>query len=152
MSVNRVILIGNLGKDPELKHASSGTSVCRFSLATNERFKNKAGEPEQRTEWHSIVCFGRLAEVCGEYLAKGRLCYIEGTIRNRKWTDQDEKERKSFDIVATQMRMLSSSNGGEAKSKTESAKPTPQGRPSQNVAQPPDEDNPFEADESHVPF
>lgn len=152
MSMNRVILIGNLGKDPELKHASSGTPVCRFSLATNERFKNKAGGPEQRTEWHSIVCFGRLAEVCGKYLAKGKLCYIEGTIRSRKWMDQDGKERKFFDIVATQMRMLSSSNGREAKSKTESAKAGAQGKPSQDAAHPLEDDNPYEADDSDIPF
>ncbi|MGH9445126.1 MAG: single-stranded DNA-binding protein [Terriglobia bacterium] len=73
MSVNRVILLGRLGKDPEVKYAASGTAVCRFSLATNESFKNKAGEHQERTEWHSVVCFGKLAEVCGQYLCKAKL-------------------------------------------------------------------------------
>ena len=85
MSVNKVILLGNLGKDAEVKYSASGTAVCRFSLATNETFKNKAGDVEKRTEWHSVVAFGRLAEVCGEYLSKGKLCYIEGSIRSGNW-------------------------------------------------------------------
>src|SRR5256885_7580687 len=84
MSVNKVILIGNLGKDPEVRHTASGVPVCRFSLATNETYKNTAGETEQHTEWHSVVCFARLAEICGQYLAKGRQVYIEGSIRGGK--------------------------------------------------------------------
>ncbi len=78
MSVNKVILVGNLGNNPELKYRASGAAVCRFSLATNETFKNKAGEVQKRTEWHSIVAWGKLAEICGEYLTKGKQCYIEG--------------------------------------------------------------------------
>ena len=144
MSVNKVILIGNLGKDPEVKHAASGVPVCRFSLATNETFKNKAGEAEQRTEWHSVVCFARLAEICGQYLAKGRQVYIEGSIRSRKWDDRDGIERKSYEIVARYMQMLSPS-GNDAKPKAGDSNPATRSG----------EDNPFEGDESgtsDVPF
>ena len=152
MSVNRVILIGRVGKDPKVKYTASGTPVCRFSLATNERFKDKAGERQEHTEWHSIVAWGRLAEICGQYITKAKLVYIEGTIRTRKWDDKDGNERKSFDIVANQMRMLSSSNGNGAKSKTESTKLAPQSGTSQRVSQPSEADNPFEAEDSDVPF
>ncbi len=152
MSVNKVILLGFLGKDPELKYTGSGATVCRFSLATNETFKNKAGEVQRRTEWHSIVAWGKLAEICGEYLAKSKQVYIEGSIRIGKWTDRDGNERKSYDIVARYMQMLSpAANGNAAKSKTESAKPAPQAGASQGAVQPSEEDNPFEEEES-VPF
>ena len=152
MSVNKVILLGFLGKDPELKYTGSGAAVCRFSLATNETFKNKAGEPQKRTEWHSIVAWGKLAEICGEYLVKSRQVYIEGSIRTGKWTDRDGNERKSYDIVARYMQMLSpSANGNAAKSKTESAKPAPRAGASEAAVQPSEEDNPFEAEDS-VPF
>src|SRR6266566_4472259 len=135
MSVNKVILVGNLGKDPEMKHTASGVPVCRFSLATNETFKNKAGETEQHTEWHSVVCFARLAEICGQYLATGRQVYIEGSIRSRKWDDRDGNERKSYDIVARYMQMLSpAANGNGTKPKGENP-PEP--------SQPSEEDNPF---------
>lgn len=146
MSVNRVILIGRVGKDPEVKYTASGTPVCRFSLATNERFKDKAGERQEHTEWHSIVAWRRLAEICGQYITKAKLVYIEGNIRTRKWEDKDGNERKSFDIVANQMRMLSSSNGDGTKSKVESAKPAPPTGASQTTTQPSYEDNPFEQD------
>ena len=146
MSVNKVILVGNLGKDPEMKHTASGVPVCRFSLATNEAFKNKPGETEQRTEWHSVVCFARLAEICGQYLAKGRQVYIEGSIRSRKWNDRDGNERKSYDIVARYLQMLSPiANGNGAKPK--------ESKPSQ-ASQPSEEDNPFRQDEASegIPF
>ncbi|HEX5481830.1 MAG TPA: single-stranded DNA-binding protein [Terriglobia bacterium] len=152
MSVNRVILLGFAGKDSEMKYTSSGTALCRFSLATNERFKNKAGEIEEHTEWHSIVAWGKLAEICSEYVTRGKLCYVEGKIRSRKWQDKQGNERKSFEIVASQMRLLSSSNGNAAKSKTESAKLAPQSLTSQRVSQPSEADNPFEAADSDGPF
>ena len=146
MSVNKVILIGNLGKDPEVKHTASGVPVCRFSLATHETFKNKAGQTEQHTEWHSVVCFARSAEICGQYLAKGRQVYIEGSIRSRKWDDRDGNERKSYDIVARYMQMLSpSGNGNGAKPKESSPTPVPQTS---------EADNPFREDEGseQIPF
>jgi single-strand DNA-binding protein len=142
-SVNKVILIGRLGKDPEVKYTESGNPVCRFSLATNETWKDKAGNAQQHTEWHSVVAFGRLGEICGEYLTKSKQVYVEGSIRTGKWTDRDGNERKSYDIVARYMQMLSSSaNGNGAKSK--------ESRPAQ-PSHPPEEDNPFRQDEA-IPF
>ena len=146
MSVNRVILVGFLGKDPDLKYTASGTAVCRFSLATNETFKDKAGELQKRTEWHSIVAWGKLAEICGEYLTKSKQVYVEGSIRTGKWKDRGGNERKSYDIVARFMQMLSpSTNGNGTKPKGENA-PQP--------SQPSEEDNPFSQDEASedVPF
>lgn len=145
-SVNKVILIGNLGKDPEIKYMASGNPVCRFSLATNETWKDKVGNAQERTEWHSIVAFGKLAEICGQYLTKGRLCYVEGSIRSGKYEDREGKERKSYDIIARQMRMLSSSNGNGAKGKTEDRSPATQASA---------EDNPFEHENGQgndIPF
>ncbi|HOI17855.1 MAG TPA: single-stranded DNA-binding protein, partial [Geobacteraceae bacterium] len=88
-SLNKVLLIGNLGKDPEVRYTTSGTAVASFSLATSERLKNKGGEWEERTEWHNITLWGRLAEIAGEYLAKGKSVYLEGRLQTRKWQDRD---------------------------------------------------------------
>ena len=144
VSVNKVILVGNLGKNPEVKYLASGAAVCRFSLATNETWKNKAGDVEKRTEWHSVVAFGRLGEVCGEWLTAGRLVYVEGAIRSNQWEDKDGNRRKSYDIVARQMRMLSPSNGNGTKLKESKA-----AQPSEHS----DEDNPFNQDAaSDIPY
>jgi single-strand DNA-binding protein len=107
-SVNKVILIGRLGKDPELKYTPNGTPVAKFSLATDEVFKDRSGEQQRRTEWHSIVAWNKLAEICGEYLTKGKQVYIEGSIRSRQWEDQSGNKRTSYDIVARNMTMLGS--------------------------------------------
>jgi len=104
--MNKVILIGNLGADPELKYAQSGTAVCNFSLATTEKYTDKSGEKQEETEWHRIVAWGRLAEICGEYLSKGKKVVIEGKIRTREWIDKDEKKRYTTEIIARQMIML----------------------------------------------
>jgi len=93
-SVNKVILIGNLGKDPEMKYTPSGVAVAKFSLATNERFKNKQGEWEDRTEWHNLVAFQRTAEIAGEYLKKGRTVYVEGSLRTSSWDDKESGQKK----------------------------------------------------------
>jgi single-strand DNA-binding protein len=146
VSVNKVILIGHLGKDPEVKYTASGAAVCRFSLATNETFKNKAGEPQKRTEWHSIVVWGKLAEICGEYLTKSKQVYIEGSIRTGKWEDRDGNERRSYDIVARYMQMLSAAKNGNGA--------RPKGGTSTEPSQPAEEDNPFRQDETseEIPF
>src|SRR5271157_6053910 len=107
-SVNKVILIGRLGKDPELKYTPSGVPVAKFSLATDESFKDRTGEQQKRTEWHNIVAWQKLAEICGEYLTKGKLVYIEGRIQSRQWEDQDQNKRTSYEIVASRMQMLGS--------------------------------------------
>jgi single-strand DNA-binding protein len=107
-SVNKVILIGRLGKDPEIKYTPSGAPVAKFSLATDEVFKDRSGEQQKRTEWHNIVAWNKLAEICGEYLTKGKQVYIEGSIRSRQWEDQAGNKRTAYEIVARTMTMLGS--------------------------------------------
>lgn len=106
MSVNKVILVGNLGKDPELRYTTSGTAVANFTLATSERFKDRNGEQQKRTEWHNIVAWAGLAEICGKYLKKGKQIYIEGRIQTRSYDDRDGNKRYVTEIVADQMQML----------------------------------------------
>jgi single-strand DNA-binding protein len=106
VGVNKVILIGNLGADPEVKYLSSGTTVANFRMATTENRVNRSGEKTTVTEWHRIVAFGRLAEICGEYLNKGKQVYIEGRLRTRSWEDKDGNRKWTTEIVATQMQML----------------------------------------------
>jgi single-strand DNA-binding protein len=109
MSVNKVILVGRLGKDPETRFTGGGQSVCNFSLATDESFKDRNGERQKRTEWHKIVVWGKQAEIAQQYLKKGSLVFIEGRIQSRQWEDKkDGTKRTSFEIVATGFRMLGS--------------------------------------------
>ncbi|MEQ1802221.1 MAG: single-stranded DNA-binding protein [Gammaproteobacteria bacterium] len=111
--INKVILIGNLGKDPETRYMPSGKAATNFSVATSERFKDKeTGEPQERTEWHRVATFDRLAEIAAEYLKKGSKVYIEGKLRTRKWTDKEGKDRYSTEIIADQMQMLDSKGSG----------------------------------------
>ena len=105
-SVNKVILIGNLGKDPEVRHTQSGATVVNFSIATNEAWNNKDGEREERVEWHKIVAFGKLADICGQYLTRGKQVYIEGKLQTRSWDDRDGNKRYTTEIVASRMTML----------------------------------------------
>ena len=111
-SVNKVILIGNLGKDPEVKYTPQGTPVAKITLATNERFKGKDGQWQERTEWHNVALFGRLGEIAAEYLRKGSQVYIEGRLRTRKWQDKEGRDRYTTEIVANEMQMLGG-RGGE---------------------------------------
>jgi len=114
--VNKVILIGNLGADPEVRYTQNGTAVANFRIATTETWK-KEGEKEEQTEWHRIVTFARLAEICGEYLSKGSRVYIEGRLQTRKWEDRDGNPRYTTEIVAREMKMLSprgAAEGGQA--------------------------------------
>jgi single-strand DNA-binding protein len=113
-SVNKVILIGNLGKDPELKHTSGGTAVAKFTLATNERFKDKDGNWQDRTEWHNITCWARLAEIASEYLKKGRTVYIEGSLRTDSWDDkQSGQKRYQTYVNASDLVLLGGGRSGE---------------------------------------
>ncbi|GFO53528.1 single-stranded DNA-binding protein [Geomonas sp. Red276] len=111
-SLNKVMLIGNLGKDPEVRYTPSGTAVASFSLATSDRIKNKSGEWEEKTEWHNITLWGRTAEIAGEYLSKGKTIYIEGRLQTRKWQDRDGKDRYTTEIVGEKMQMLSGKGEG----------------------------------------
>ncbi len=104
--INKVILIGNLGADPELRYTQSGTPVATFSVATTRRWKDKEGQQQEETEWHRIVAWSRLAEICGEYLNKGSRVYIEGRLQTRKWQDQNGNDRYTTEIVAQEMKML----------------------------------------------
>jgi single-strand DNA-binding protein len=111
--VNKVILVGNLGKDPETRYMPSGSAVTNLTLATSESWKDKqTGEAQERTEWHKIAMFGRLAEIAAEYLRKGSQVYIEGKLRTRKWQDKEGKDRYTTEIVADEMQMLGSKGGG----------------------------------------
>ena len=116
-SLNKVMLIGNLGKDPEVRYTTSGTAVASFSIATTERFKNKSGEWEDKTEWHNITLWSRLAEIAGEYLSKGKTVYIEGRLQTRKWQDRDGRDRYTTEIVGEKMQMLSAKGDGGGRSK-----------------------------------
>ena len=111
-SVNKVILIGNLGKDPETRYLPSGEAVTNITLATTESWKDKkSGEKQEHTEWHRISFFGRLAEIAGEYLKKGSPCYVEGRIRTRKWQDKEGQDRYTTEVVADRMQLLGSRGG-----------------------------------------
>ncbi len=122
MSVNKVMLIGNLGRDPEIRYTTSGQAVANFTLATTEKYTNKAGDKQEDTEWHRIVAWGRLAEICGEYLTKGRMVYIEGSIRTRSWEDKEGNTKWTTEIVARNMQMLGSSGGRSESSSTAAEK------------------------------
>ncbi|HUP47004.1 MAG TPA: single-stranded DNA-binding protein [Thermoanaerobaculia bacterium] len=105
--INKVILVGRLGKDPEIRSTPSGTSLAKFSIATDEKFTDKNGEKQERTEWHNIVAWGKLGEICGQYLRKGKLVYIEGAIRTDSWDDKESgQKRYRTEIVASTMKML----------------------------------------------
>ncbi len=132
MSVNKVILIGRLGANPEIRYTADGQSVANFRIATSGRWTDKNGNKQERTEWHRIVAFGKLAETCGEYLKKGRLVYIEGRLQNRSYEDKDGIKRFVTEIVAQSMQMLGPRpDGGAGANAVDSDEP------------PPDEELPF---------
>jgi len=150
-SVNKVILIGRLGKDPEVKYTPSGAPVAKFSLATDEVFKDRSGEQQKRTEWHNIVAWNKLAEICGEYLTKGKLVYIEGSIRSRQWEDQAGNKRTAYDIVAGRMQMLGSKADSDRAAAAAAAVPAAERAP---VGKPPASEPPAEPEitDEDVPF
>ncbi len=106
MGINKVILVGNLGRDPEMRHTQSGQAVANFTLATNRRWRDKDGQQKEETEWHRIVAWGRLAEICTEYLTKGKQVYVEGRLQTRDWEDREGNKRYTTEIVALDMQML----------------------------------------------
>jgi len=111
-SVNKVILLGNLGRDPETRYTTGGDAVTNLNIATSEQWKDKSGEKQERTEWHRVVLFGRQAEIAGEYLKKGRSVYIEGRLQTRKYTDKDGVEKYSTEIVADRMQLIGGAREG----------------------------------------
>jgi single-strand DNA-binding protein len=111
-SVNKVILVGNLGRDPETRYTTGGEAVTNVSIATTDSWKDKAGEKQERTEWHRVAFFGKLAEIAGEYLKKGSQVYVEGRLQTRKWQDKEGQEKYTTEIIADRMQMLGSRAGG----------------------------------------
>jgi len=133
--VNKVILVGNLGADPEMRYTADGTAVCNFRIATSEKFKDRQGNMQERTEWHRIVAWRNLAEICGQYLFKGKQVYVEGKIRNESW-EKDGVKQYSYKIVADTIQMLGSPGSGTRSQEPE----TPFGPPEGGAAE---DDIPF---------
>jgi single-strand DNA-binding protein len=146
-SVNKVILVGNLGADPEVRYLPSGDAVTNIRIATTDTWKDKSGGKQERTEWHRVVFFGRQAEVAGEYLKKGSQVYVEGRIRTNKWQDKDGQDRYTVEIVADRMQMLGRRGGGtEALEQAPETGARPAGKPQ------PKSGSGFEDFEDDIPF
>lgn len=147
--INKVILVGNLGQDPELRYTGSGTAVCTLRLATNESYKGNDGEWVERTEWHTVVAWSRLAEICNEYLKKGSQVYFEGSLQTREWEDKEGNKRYSTEVKAREMMLLGGAGGGDgapAPAKKAPAKPEPskaKAKPDPDYSFVPDDDLPF---------
>ena len=133
--VNKAILIGRLGRDPEMRYTGGGTPVCNFSLATDESYTDKAGQRQKKTEWHNIVAWGKLAENCAKLLSKGSLCYVEGRLQTRTWDDRDGNKRKTTEIVINRMRILTPKESGQGE--------PGQGEPPEEAPEIADADIPF---------
>lgn len=144
-SVNKVILVGNLGRDPEVRYLPSGDPVANVTIATSSRYKNKSGEMVEETEWHRVTFFGRLAEIASQYLKKGRPVYVEGRIKTRKYTDKDGQEKYATDIIANEMQLLGGREGMGAPAGDDDgyggdaggySRPAPAPRPAPNAGRP----------------
>ena len=147
MSLNKVILIGNLGRDPEVRYMPNGEAVCNFSIATSETWNDRqTGQRQERTEWHNITLYRRLAEVAGQYLKKGSQVYIEGRIQSRKYTGKDGIERTAYEIIGSEMKML----GGGNDSGQQNAQHTPPAPPSRQAPAAPAQ--PVDDIDDDVPF
>jgi len=138
MSVNKVILIGRLGRDPEVRYSQSGTAVTNFTLATTRTFKKENNKTEE-TEWHRVVAFGRTAEVCGEYLQKGKQVYVEGRLQTREWEDKEGNKRWTTEVIVERMQML----GGRAEKEMAASPPAEADPFNKSYAELPEDDVPF---------
>ena len=146
--INKAILIGRLGKDPEVRSTAGGQTVCRFSIATDEKFTDRNGEKQERTEWHNIVAWGKLGEICGQYLRKGKLVYIDGSIRTDSWDDKETGQKKyKTEIVAQNMKMLEKRGEDEGGSYSGGGSYAGAGRKSSGPAPAPELE-----DDDEVPF
>jgi single-strand DNA-binding protein len=141
--VNKAILVGNLGRDPELRQTPNGQSVCNFTLATSENWTDKSGERVERTEWHRIVVWGRTAEMCNQYLSKGRTVYIEGRIQTREWEDKDGNKRYTTEINANTVNFIGPRTSGEPSGSSGGAPSGETGGPSGDSGPPMDDSIPF---------
>ncbi|HXH76123.1 MAG TPA: single-stranded DNA-binding protein [Bacteriovoracaceae bacterium] len=137
MSVNKVILLGRLGQDPELKYTPGGSAVCNFSMATTEAWTDKQGQKQEKTEWHRIVVWGKLAELCNQYLAKGRQAFLEGRLQTRSWDDKEGHKRYTTEILATTVQFIGGATASQGSQQTDSsnsynqAPPASSGQPTQ---------------------
>ena len=145
MTVNKVTLIGRLGRDPEVRYMSNGDAVCNFSIATSESWKDAQGNRQERTEWHAVTLYRRLAEIAGQYLKKGSLVYLEGKIQSRKYTGKDGIERTAYDIICHEMKML---GGGQPENAPQANSQAPEPPQRQNPAPA----QPQEDIDSDIPF
>jgi len=153
--INKVILVGNVGVDPEVRYMPNGNAVTTLSLATSESWKDKqSGEKQERTEWHRVVCFNRLGEIAGEYVRKGSKLYIEGSLRTRKWQDQQGQDRYTTEIIASELQMLDSRSGnysgGDSFNEMPSSAPAPNPSPQQQPSKAAQEA--FEELDDDIPF
>ena len=154
MSVNKVILIGRLGRDPETRYMPNGDAITNFSLATDEQWRDRNGERQTRTEWHNVSLFGKLGEIAGQYLRKGSQVFIEGKIQSRKYTGKDGIERMAYDIIGNEMKMLGNRNDGSDSGNNNAAPPTsnpppaPRRQPPQQTPTTP----PIDDIEDDIPF
>jgi single-strand DNA-binding protein len=129
-SLNKVLLLGNLGKDPEVRYTGSGKAVATFTIATSQRWRDQDGNDQERTEWHRVVAWGRLGEVCGEYLSKGKQVFIEGRIQSREWEDENGNKRTTVEIIANDMIMLGGGGSQPSRGPDEHQRPEPKQAPS----------------------
>ncbi|WP_456427264.1 single-stranded DNA-binding protein [Rhodocaloribacter sp.] len=148
--INKVILIGNLGQDPELRYTGNGTAVCNMRLATSESYKDANGEWVEKTEWHTVVAWSRLAEICNEYLKKGSQVYFEGSLQTRSWEDRDGNTRYTTEVKAREMLILGSRDGGTGDF-SQGARPRPQQQAQSKPRQPAGDDYTFAPDDD-LPF
>ena len=159
-SVNKVIIVGNLGRDPEVRYTPNGSAVCNVSVATTRSWKNKeSGDKAEETEWHRVVFYDKLAEIAGEYLKKGRSVYVEGRLKTRKWQDKDGVEKYTTEIIAEQMQLLGSREGmggGDADSDgggyEQRSRPAPRPAPSRQSAPAPKSSTGFDDMDDDIPF
>lgn len=152
MSVNKAILVGHLGQNPELRYTQGGHPVVNFSMATNEKWVDKAGQKQEKTEWHRVVVWGKVAEVCNQYLSKGRQVYVEGKLQTRQWDDKDGNKRYTTEVVAQSVQFLGGGGGGQAEAQGggQQHAPATQGAPA--AQQPAGGPVGGFADDSDIPF
>ena len=141
--VNKVILVGNLGADPDMRYTPSGAGVCEFRLATNETWTDKNGQKQERTEWHRVVVWGKRGEVCSKYLSKGRQVYVEGRLRTRSWEDKEGNKRYTTEIIANDVQFLGGREGGDGRRSRDDNMPPPAEADLGGYNDGPDDDIPF---------
>ena len=153
-SVNKVILLGNLGRDPELRFMPNGDAVCNFSIATTDSWKDKAGEKQERTEWHNIVMYRKLAEIAGEYLKKGSSIYVEGRLQTRKWQTKEGQDRYTTEVIADSMQMLGGRSNASQGDKSSDENFSQGSSPVKNQVNTSNESSPtsFDEFEDDIPF